>query len=105
MTVSPILPRLRSVVQNTLDGRASSKDDVEWEVTLGLMQTQEEIILVANVYICLSRLDDQDCGIETKVLNSLPIETCTNEFLAQWVDEAWDLLVLRGMEVLTFSSD
>ena len=105
MTVSRILSRLNSVVQNTLDGRASSHDDVEWEVALGMMQTEEDVILVVNVYICLSRLDDQDCGIETKVLNSLPLDVCTNEFLAEWVDEAWDLLVLRGMEVLTFSSD
>ena len=100
MSVESVLSRVRSVIQSTLDMRASPEDEVEWECTIGMMQQDDGSVMPSiNVYLKLSRLDRENCGIETSVFEPLPLDLCTNEFVGQWVDDAWDILVLRGLEV------
>lgn len=103
MSVESVLSRIRATFHSSLDMRSSIEDEVEWEVAMGVMQVgtpdRIEVTPSINVYIKLIRLDEADCGIETMIFEPLPLNLCTNEFLSQWIDDTWDALVLRGLEV------
>ena len=105
MVVSTVLSRIKSTIQSSLEMRASSEDEVEWECALGMMQVvtpdgaMVEIVPSVNIYIRLSRLDSEEGGVETKVYEPLPLDLCTNEFVSSWIDDTWDALVISGIEV------
>ena len=99
MAVDLLLSRIKSVIQVALEDRASEKDDVEWDCSVIPSQIEGEFGPSLVIYISLSRYDDQECGIDTNIYQFLPLDVCTSDFLVQWVDQTWDALVLRGLEV------